>query len=52
MSERAPGLPPIEKLPGDRLDSWKEIAEYLSRDVTTVQPWGETGGDARPPARA
>ncbi len=25
--------------PSDRLDSWKEIAAYLSRDVTTVQRW-------------
>ena len=24
---------------GDRLDSWKEIAAYLKRDVTTVQRW-------------
>jgi Tol biopolymer transport system component len=39
MGEPAPGKPPTEKLPEDRLDSWKEIAEYLSRDVTTVQRW-------------
>src|SRR5215213_6664155 len=25
--------------PEDRLDSWKEIAGYLRRDVTTVQRW-------------
>jgi Tol biopolymer transport system component len=25
--------------PEDRLDSWKEIAAYLRRDVTTVQRW-------------
>jgi Tol biopolymer transport system component len=25
--------------PQDRLDSWKEIAAYLNRDVTTVQRW-------------
>ena len=25
--------------PKDRLDSWKEIAAYLNRDVTTVQRW-------------
>jgi hypothetical protein len=25
--------------PHDRLDSWKEIAAYLKRDVTTVQRW-------------
>jgi len=27
------------KPPEDRLDSWKEIAAYLNRDVTTVQRW-------------
>ncbi|HTZ82907.1 MAG TPA: hypothetical protein VMB66_06940, partial [Candidatus Acidoferrales bacterium] len=26
-------------MPGERLDSWKEIASYLDRDVTTVQRW-------------
>jgi Tol biopolymer transport system component len=25
--------------PGERLDSWKEIAAYLGRDVTTAQRW-------------
>src|SRR5262250_2708143 len=25
--------------PADRLDSWKEIASYLRRDVRTVQRW-------------
>src|SRR5256885_13487955 len=25
--------------PSDRLDSWKDIAAYLKRDVTTVQRW-------------
>jgi Tol biopolymer transport system component len=28
----------------DRLDSWKEIAEYLKRDVRTVQRWEQTRG--------
>lgn len=28
----------------DRLDSWKEIAQYLRRDVRTVQRWEETAG--------
>ena len=28
----------------DRLDSWKEIAVYLSRDVTTVQRWEKREG--------
>src|ERR1035437_10377659 len=26
-------------VPRDRLDSWKEIAAYLKRDVRTVQRW-------------
>lgn len=30
--------------PGDRLDSWKEIAAYLKRDVTTVQRWERREG--------
>src|SRR5216683_1389164 len=39
MSEPFPGTPPSVRLPEDRLDSWKEIATYLNRDVTTVQRW-------------
>ena len=39
MSEPFPGTSPSERPPEDRLDSWKEIAAYLSRDVTTVQRW-------------
>src|SRR5262245_40849495 len=27
---------------GTRLDSWKEIAAYLNRDVRTVQRWEKT----------
>jgi len=39
----SPGpAPPIE--PEDRLDSWKEIAAYLRRDVTTVQRWEKREG--------
>jgi Tol biopolymer transport system component len=30
--------------PGDRLDSWKEIARYLGRGVTTVQRWEQEEG--------
>ena len=34
------GPPPAhERSLEDRLDSWKEIAAYLKRDVTTVQRW-------------
>jgi Tol biopolymer transport system component len=35
MGEPSLGKPQSE----DRLDSWKEIAAYLKRDVTTVQRW-------------
>lgn len=31
-------------MPTDRLDSWKEIAGYLKRDVTTVQRWEKREG--------
>jgi Tol biopolymer transport system component len=30
--------------PEDRLDSWKEIAAYFNRDVTTVQRWEKREG--------
>ena len=39
MGETSFVVPPAEKKPGKRLDSWKEIAAYLNRDVTTVQRW-------------
>ena len=39
MREPSPDTPLSEKSPEDRLDSWKEIAAYLGRDVTTVQRW-------------
>src|SRR5262245_65991236 len=39
MAESTAGAPPSVKPPEDRLDSWKEIAAYLNRDVTTVQRW-------------
>jgi len=39
MSKPNSDSPPSAKTPEDRLDSWKEIAAYLSRDVTTVQRW-------------
>jgi tetratricopeptide (TPR) repeat protein len=31
--------PPEKSVLSDRLDSWKEIAAYLKRDVRTVQRW-------------
>ena len=40
----------LSEIPSERrLDSWKEIALYLHRDVTTVQRWEKHGGDACPP---
>jgi Tol biopolymer transport system component len=44
MGEPIPGTSPAVKPPGDRLDSWKEIAAYLNRDVTTVQRWEKREG--------
>jgi TolB-like protein/Flp pilus assembly protein TadD len=42
MPDSAP-LPTEQNLSrGDRLDSWKEIANYLRRDVRTVQRWEKT----------
>ena len=35
---------PFDRPPGDRLDSWKEIAAYMKRDVTTVQRWEKREG--------
>lgn len=44
MSERSVEIPPMHKAPERRLDSWKEIAAYLNRDVTTVQRWEKREG--------
>jgi eukaryotic-like serine/threonine-protein kinase len=44
MDEPSPGTPPSVGPPEDRLDSWKEIATYLNRDVTTVQRWEKREG--------
>ena len=39
----AQGAPePTEPSPGERLDSWKEIAAYLKRDIRTVRRWEKT----------
>src|SRR5450432_767231 len=41
----APPGPLSAPLSGDaRLDSWKEIANYLGREVRTVQGWEKTEG--------
>src|ERR1700688_2135017 len=44
MGEGSPGTAQSVRPPGDRLDSWKEIAAYLNRDVTTVQRWEKREG--------
>src|SRR2546429_502631 len=44
MGEPFPGTLPSVRPPEDHLDSWKEIAAYLNRDVTTVQRWEKREG--------
>ena len=50
MGELTPRTPPAPPPSEDRsqedrrLDSWKEIAAYLNRDVTTVQRWEKREG--------
>ncbi len=42
--ESGPGSPAIADAHGSRLDSWKEIATHLGRDVRTVQRWEARDG--------
>lgn len=44
MDELSVGKQPVRPHGEDRLDSWKEIAAYLKRDVTTVQRWEKREG--------
>jgi TolB-like protein/Tfp pilus assembly protein PilF len=44
MGQPLPDTPPSEKPSEERLDSWKAIAAYLGRDVTTVQRWEKREG--------
>jgi Tol biopolymer transport system component len=44
MGEPFAGTAPSVGPPEDRLDSWKEIAAYLNRDVTTAQRWEKREG--------
>jgi Tol biopolymer transport system component len=44
MGEPSLGTPQSERPLDDRLDSWKEIAAHLDRDVTTVQRWEKREG--------
>jgi tetratricopeptide (TPR) repeat protein len=44
MAESPPPIPPSEEKANNRLDSWKEIAQYLKREVRTVQRWEKSEG--------
>ena len=44
MGEAQLGTPSFDGPLEERLDSWKEIAVYLKRDVTTVQRWEKREG--------
>jgi TolB-like protein/Flp pilus assembly protein TadD len=44
MPEPQYHVPSSEKAQDSRLDSWKEIAAWLGRDVTTVQRWEKREG--------
>jgi TolB-like protein/Flp pilus assembly protein TadD len=44
MAEESLDTPPLKNLTEGRLESWKEIAAYLNRDVTTVQRWEKREG--------
>jgi TolB-like protein len=44
LGESSPDTMPSERPPETRLDSWKEIAGYVRRDVTTVQRWEKREG--------
>ena len=44
MGEPSLGTPTSDEPLEDRLDSWKEIAAHLNRDVTTVQRWEKREG--------
>ena len=44
MGEPSLGMLPPTRPVEDRLDSWKQIATYLHRDVTTVQRWEKREG--------
>lgn len=44
MREPFDDAPSSGKPPADQLNSWKEIAAYFSRDVTTVQRWEKREG--------
>ena len=44
MGDLSTGTLPSKRPAEDRLDSWKEIATYVKRDLTTVQRWEKREG--------
>ena len=44
MGDPLPGTQPSQRSSREHLDSWKEIAAYLGRDVTTAQRWEKREG--------
>jgi TolB-like protein/Tfp pilus assembly protein PilF len=44
MGDLSTGTLPSKRPAEDRLDSWKEIASYVKRDLTTVQRWEKREG--------
>jgi TolB-like protein/Tfp pilus assembly protein PilF len=44
MAKESLDIAPSKNLSAGRLESWKEIAAYLNRDVTTVQRWEKREG--------
>jgi Tol biopolymer transport system component len=44
LVQPSPDTPPPERPSDGRLDSWKEVATYLGRDITTVQRWEKREG--------
>jgi hypothetical protein len=44
QSPQTPHVPKATPFASGRLDSWKEIAQYLNRDIRTVQRWEEACG--------
>jgi hypothetical protein len=44
MAQSEPGASPAAGGASERLESWKDIANYLKRGVTTVQRWEKQEG--------
>ncbi len=44
MHPRLPTSAPVPAPAGDLLESWKEIARYLNRDIRRIQRWERSKG--------